>query len=92
MTAEQIYGVLRNVIPLITAVLVGWGLDDATSGLIAGGVLMLIAAAWSILSNRQTAVAKQAVGPGVEVVVGPTAPPSMRELARDPKVVGVVPK
>lgn len=92
MPAEQIYGPLRAIVPLLVTVLVGYGMDDATAGLLAGGVVMVIAAVWSFISNRQAAVVQQAVGPGIEVVVGPTAPPAIRKLANDPAVVGIVPK
>lgn len=92
MTAEQIYGPLRAIVPLLVTVLVGYGMDDATAGLLAGGLVMILAAVWSFLSNRKTSMAQQVVGPGVEVVVGPTAPPAIRKLANDPSVMGIVAK
>lgn len=92
MNVEQILGPLRVALPFLSALLVGWGMDDASAGAIAGGAIMIIAGVWSFMTNRQVAVAKQAIGPGVEVLVGPTAPPAMKAAAADPAVVGIVPK
>lgn len=92
MTQEQLEGILRALSPLLVGLLVGWGVDSVTAGLIVTAVLAVISAAWSIYRNRPAglaqAVAKQ---PGVKVVVSEAAAPALKELAADGKVPDVVP-
>lgn len=90
---DQLTGPLRTFIPLLTALLVTWGMDDKTAGFVAGAIIMLAMAAWSYYSNRPTRIAQQvAKMPDVEVRVGPAAPIEMLTLAQNPQIGGIVMK
>jgi ABC-type branched-subunit amino acid transport system substrate-binding protein len=91
VNANQITGPLAAVAPLLTAALVAWGMDDNSAGLIAGGIVMLLAGAFSLYSNRSAALAQQLVKhDDVKVEVGPMASSGLQALAVDPAVPGVV--
>lgn len=55
MTLNQINGIIRAVIPALFAFLAakGIGVSDATVAEITTAVVTLVAAAWSVYSNRK---------------------------------------
>lgn len=90
---DQITGPIRAFIPLLTAALIVWGMDDKTAGFTAGGVALLAMAAWSYYSNRTPQMAQEvAKTPDVQIKVGPAAPLDMLVLAQDPRISGITMK
>lgn len=92
MTSDQLAGLLRALSPVLVLILVGWGMDSDTAALVAGAVTAVVMAGWAWWSHRPAGMAKSvAAQPGVQVVVGPTAAPALKELAANPAVPDVVP-
>jgi len=92
VTTEQTTGLLQALGPIVVGVLVYWGVDSATAGYLATGILALIAAAWSFYSNQPATALANAVQnmDDVQVVVGPNASANMRSLAADPCTPNII--
>lgn len=94
---NQIAGMLRTSVPVIIAVMVvKMGLPEEIAGPLAEALIILfatlIAALMSWLSNRGSAVVKQAASePGVTIEVRPNADQSIKDVAFDPTEYSVVP-
>jgi hypothetical protein len=89
-TTDQYTGPLRAFLPMLAGALVSAGLDDATAGIVAGGLVFLASAAWSWWSNKPLSMAEELVKHDVEVKIGPDAPQELKEAALDPKIHGIV--
>lgn len=94
MTLDQITGPIRILLPAILAYAVGKGwIPGESVGDITLAVIAVIAAIWSIYSNRQSAmVANAAKTPDVTIKVGPAAPASVKAIADNAAVPNVVPQ
>jgi hypothetical protein len=92
VTAGQVGGPLAAILPLATAALVGWGMDDHTAGLIAGGAIMLLAGGYQWWQNRPVKLAQQLVDKDVRIDVGPAAPQELQDAANDPNQPGFKPR
>jgi hypothetical protein len=91
MNPQQILGVLSAATPILTTVLVGWGLNNEVAGMMAGGAVMIIAGGIALVINRPAAQAQSLVDHSdVRVEVGPNAPPGLQAMAIDPEVQNVV--
>lgn len=91
METDQIAGMLRSVVPVLTTMFVSWGLDNTTAGLVAGAVVAVGAAAWSWVSNRLANKAKDVAASGATVVVPSNASPELKKLAADTSHPNIVP-
>ena len=88
----QISGPLAAFLPLTTAALVGYGMDDNTAGLIAGGAIMLLAGAWQWWRGRPVKMAQELVDRGaVTVQTSTSSPEDLKAAASDPSVRGIEP-
>jgi phage-related minor tail protein len=88
----QVTGPLAAFLPLATAALVSYGMDDHTAGLIAGGVVMLIAGGFSWWRGRPVQMAQELVDRGaVTVQTSPSSPDELKAAAADPTVKGIEP-
>ena len=91
MTLDQITGPIRALGPLLVMLLVYYGMDEQTAGLVIAAVLAVIAASWSFYSNRPTALVEQASKTtDVKVVVGPGASAGVLAAAANPATPNVV--
>lgn len=89
----QVSGPLAAFLPLATAALVGWGMDDYTAGLIAGGAIMLLAGGFSWWRGRPAKMAQELVERGaVTVQTTANSPDDLKAAAADPSVRGIEPK
>lgn len=98
-SVEQITSVLRIVLPwlLLFAVQKGWLTPEQSSGLVDNivnflpGFLVFVTSVWALFAHTQKAlVTKISTIPDVSVVVGPTAPATVKAVAADPAVPDVV--
>jgi hypothetical protein len=90
---DQLGGVVRALGPLVMGILVGWGIDSTTAGLMTTALGAIVAAAWSWYTNSVVNKAKSlAAEPGVTVQVGHMAAPELKSLASDPEHPSVVVK
>ncbi|PWT73740.1 MAG: hypothetical protein C5B60_07870 [Chloroflexi bacterium] len=91
MSVQQLYGMVQVMLGPLVGWLVAQGMDNATAGLVAGAVAMLISVAWSVMMHRKTSqAAAVAATPGVKVVVDKTAPLVLHQLATDPNHPDIV--
>lgn len=102
--ANQLGGLVRVLVPLLLTGAVSYGLMEQSAAealtepltlviISVAGITAAGAAAWSVRVNTPTEIVKSAakVEPeGVKVVVGPLASETMKVVAADPKVPGVV--
>lgn len=87
---DRAMGPFRIFAPIIIGWLVNLGLDSVTAGYVSAAILAIVMAGWSFMSNRQAQQARNvARAPGVEVLIKPNAPESLRELANDPTAPNV---
>ncbi len=91
MTLDQVTGPIRALGPLLVLLLVYYGLDEQTAGLVVAAVLAVIAASWSFYTNRPAALVEQASKTAdVKVVVGPGASAGVLAAAINPAMPNVV--
>lgn len=79
MNQDQIYGMLKIIVPSIVTYAVGKGWIPAGSAAdIGGAIITLIAAGWSYAAHTDSAkiAAVTAIPEVAKVIVAPTAPPS----------------
>lgn len=92
MTVDQLNAVLRPLTPILVGLLVGWGMDSVTAGLVVTALFGIISAIWAWYVHRPVALVQAAAKqPGVQVIVSEAAAPALKELAADPQVPDVVP-
>jgi hypothetical protein len=90
---DQLGGVLRALGPLIIGVLMGWGIDSQTSGLITTALGALVMAGWSWHTNSEASKATSLASiPGVRVEVSQRAPADLKALANDSAHPAIFPK
>ena len=93
MTLDQVTGPIRSLGPLLVLLLVYYGMDEQTAGLVIAAVLAVIAASWSFYSNRPAALVTEASKTNdVTISVGLGAPEGVQKVMRDPDVRNVVAK
>lgn len=95
MTKNQFLSLVRAALNIIGTVLMTYGVIDAEQVWpeLSGAVLTLAGIGWGLYTHTYSSAVKAAAGaPGVEVRVGPTAPPQLRKLAADPSLMTIVPK
>jgi len=80
ITSDSVTGILRAVLASAGGILIGLGwFDAATWSWISGAILTLVAAGWSIYTNRPASLAASAQAiPGVSVSTSSAAPPGVK--------------
>lgn len=103
ISGDQIGGIVRAAVPMILTALVSIGLLDKSTmevlrepavavAVSVATLSVAISAAWSVWVNRPAEIVKSAAAltPDIKVVVGPLAPPAIKDVAADPSITNVI--